>query len=157
MHLGIAMRAKVYVTSRSQDKIGWAIEQGAIAGLDSEGEFGAEMAAVGGADVVIDNVGAATMRQSMRAAKKGGRIAICGSTAGPKMELTLPTLFFRQLELIGSSMANHAQFARAATWVTTAGAKAPVSKVFDFADLPAALEYLDGGEQVGKVVIRHPE
>jgi hypothetical protein len=32
-----------------------------------------------------------------------------------------------------------------------------VSKVFDFADLPAALEYLDGGEQVGKVVIRHPE
>jgi NADPH:quinone reductase-like Zn-dependent oxidoreductase len=157
MHLGIAMRAKVYVTSRSQDKIGWAIEQGAIAGLDSEGEFGAEMAAVGGADVVIDNVGAATMRQSMRAAKKGGRIAICGSTAGPKMELTLPTLFFRQLELIGSSMANHAQFARAVTWVTTAGAKAPVSKVFDFADLPAALEYLDGGEQVGKVVIRHPE
>ena len=26
MHLGIAMRAKVYVTSRSQDKIDWAIE-----------------------------------------------------------------------------------------------------------------------------------
>ena len=72
------------------------------------------------------------------------------------MELTLPILFFRQLELIGSSMANHAQFARAVTWVTTAGAKTPVGKVFDFADLPAALEYLDSGGQVGKVVIRHP-
>jgi NADPH:quinone reductase-like Zn-dependent oxidoreductase len=43
------------------------------------------------------------------------------------------------------------------TWVTTAGAKTPVGKVFEFADLPAALEYLDGGGQVGKVVIRHPE
>jgi NADPH:quinone reductase-like Zn-dependent oxidoreductase len=155
--LGIAMRAKVYVTSRSQDKIDWAIEQGAVGGFDSAGEFGAEMASLGGADVVIENVGPATMRQSMRAAKKGGRIVICGSTSGPKMELTLPALFFRQLELIGSSMANHGQFARATTWVGPSGIKAPVSKVFDFDDLPAALEYLENAEQVGKVVLRHPE
>jgi NADPH:quinone reductase-like Zn-dependent oxidoreductase len=155
--LGIAMRAKVYVTSRSREKIDWAVEQGAIGGFDSTGEFGAEMAALGGADVVIENVGPATIRQSMRAATKGGRIAICGSTSGPKMELTLPTLFFRQLELIGSSMANHAQFARATTWMGWDGATAPVSKVFEFEDLPAALEYLEGGEQVGKVVLHHPE
>jgi NADPH:quinone reductase-like Zn-dependent oxidoreductase len=155
--LGIAMRAKVYVTSRSREEIDWAVEQGAIGGFDSTGEFGAEMAALGGADVVIENVGPATIRQSMRAAKKGGRIAICGSTSGPKMELTLPTLFFRQLELIGSSMANHAQFARATTWMGWDGATAPVSKVFEFEDLPAALEYLEGGEQVGKVVLHHPE
>jgi D-arabinose 1-dehydrogenase-like Zn-dependent alcohol dehydrogenase len=155
--LGIAMRASVYVTSRSPEKIDWAVEQGAAGGFDSAGEFGAEMAAIGGADVVIENVGPATIRQSMRAAKKGGRIAICGSTSGAKMELTLPALFFRQLELIGSSMANHGQFARATTWVGTIGTKAPVSKVFDFEDLPAALEYLESGEQVGKVVLRHPE
>jgi NADPH:quinone reductase-like Zn-dependent oxidoreductase len=155
--LGVAMRASVYVTSRSQEKIDWAIEQGATGGFDSAGEFGAEMAAIGGADVVIENVGPATIRQSMRAAKKGGRIAICGSTSGAKMELTLPALFFRQLELIGSSMANHGQFARATTWVGTIGTKAPVSRVFDFEDLPAALEYLESGEQVGKVVLRHPE
>ncbi|HSJ84420.1 MAG TPA: alcohol dehydrogenase catalytic domain-containing protein [Acidimicrobiia bacterium] len=157
LHLGLAMRAKVYVTSRSKDKIDWAVAEGAVAGFDSEADFGAEMTAAGGADVVIDNVGPATMRQSMRAAKKGGRIAICGATSGAKLELTLPTLFFRQLHLVGSSMANHAQFARAATWVTTGGAKAQVSEVFDFADLPKALELLDAGEQTGKVVIRHPE
>ena len=45
---------------------------------------------------------------------------------------------------------------RATTWVGTMGANAPVSKVFDFDDLPAALEYLERGEQVGKVVLRHP-
>jgi NADPH:quinone reductase-like Zn-dependent oxidoreductase len=53
-------------------------------------------------------------------------------------------------------MANHGQFARATTWIGTMGAKAPVSKVFDFDDLPKALEYLESGEQVGKVVLRHP-
>jgi len=157
LHLGLAWRANVYVTSRSQEKIDRAVEHGASGGFNSESDFGKEMTALGGADVVVDNVGPATMRQSMRAAKKGGRVMICGSTSGPKLELTVPYLFFRQLELIGSSMATHAQFARAATWVTTGGAHAPVSKVFDFNDLPAALEYLEAGEQLGKVVLRHPE
>ena len=86
----------------------------------------------------------------MRAAKRGGRIAICGSTSGPKMELTIPHLFFRQLELIGSSMGTHGQFARAAEWIGSARAKAPVGKVFDFEELPEALAYLDSGEQTGQ-------
>jgi NADPH:quinone reductase-like Zn-dependent oxidoreductase len=155
MHLAIAMRARVFVTSRSEEKIRWAVERGAIAGFDSATEFSSEMSEAGGADVVVDNVGAATMRQSMRAARPGGRIVICGATSGPKLELTVPHLFFRQLEMIGSSMANHAQFARATTWVSTGGAESPVSKVFNFDDLPDALRYLERGEQTGKVVIDH--
>ncbi len=154
MELALAMRARVFVTSRSEDKIEWAISEGAEAGFDSASDFGSQMTALGGADVVVDNVGAATMRQSMRAAKKGGRIAICGATSGPKLELTVPHLFFRQLEMIGSSMANHAQFARATTWVSTGGASSPVSRVFDFDDVPEALAYLESGAQVGKVVIK---
>ena len=89
LHLALAMEATVYVTSRSPEKIAWAVEQGAAGGFASDGEFGAEMAGLGGADIVIENVGPATMRQSMRGAKRGGRIAICGSTSGPKMELTI--------------------------------------------------------------------
>ena len=95
------------------------------------------------------------MKQSMRAAKRGGRIAICGSTSGATFELSIPTLFFRQLELVGSSMGNHAQFARALNWIRLGRAKAPVSKVFDFSDLPSALRFLEGGEQVGNVALRH--
>lgn len=155
MELALAMRARVFVTSRSQDKIEWAIGEGAEAGFDSAGEFGKQLTELGGADIVVDNVGAATMRQSMRAAKKGGRIVICGATSGPKLELTMPHLFFRQLELIGSSMANHAQFARATTWVSTGGARSPVSAVFEFDDLPEALRYLESGDQTGKVVIKN--
>lgn len=155
MQLGLAWRARVYVTSRSPEKIEWALSQGALAGFDSSGEFGKEMQGEGGADVVVDNVGPATLPQSMRASKPGGRIAICGSTSGAKLELTLPHLFYRQLELIGSSMATHAQFARAVAWLTTGGAKSPVDRVFDFEELPAALQHLDSGEQTGKVVLRH--
>lgn len=153
MSLAKAFGADVYVTSRSQDKIDWAVENGALAGFDSTGEFGKEMAALGGADLVIDNVGTATLKQSMRAAKTGGRIAICGGTSGAKFELSLPILFFRHLELAGSSMGTHAQFARALNWIRLGEASSPVAKVFPFAELPDALRYLDSGEQLGKVVV----
>ena len=155
MSLAQALGAEVYVTSRSKEKIDWAVEHGAIAGFDSNGEFGAEMRAVGGADLVVDNVGPDTLRQSMRAAKPGGRIAICGATSGPKFELSLPSLWYRQLELIGSSMGNHAQFARALNWIRLGKASSPVSKVFDFSELPEALRYLDSGEQIGQVALQH--
>lgn len=153
MSLAKALGGRVYVTSRSKEKIDWALENGAEAGFESSGEFGKEMMRHGGADLVIDNVGQATLGQSMRAAKPGGRIAICGSTSGAKYELTIPALFFRQLELIGSSMGNHAQFARALNWIRLGKAQSPVSEVFDFEDLPEALRLLDSGEQLGKVVV----
>jgi len=155
MSLARAFNADVYVTSRSPDKIDWAVSQGALGGFDSNDEFGKEMSALGGADLVIESVGPATLKQSMRAASPGGRIAICGGTSGAKFELSLPALFFKQLELIGSSMGNHSQFARALNWIRLGKASSPVAKVFAFDDLPQALRYLDSGEQTGKVVIRH--
>jgi NADPH:quinone reductase-like Zn-dependent oxidoreductase len=155
MSLAQAFGAKVYVTSRSQDKIEWAVSNGALGGFDSNDEFGREMTALGGADVVIESVGPATLKQSMRATRPGGRVAICGGTSGAKFELNLPTLFFRHLELIGSSMGNHSQFARALNWIRLGKASSPVAKVFAFDELPDALRYLDSGEQIGKVVIQH--
>jgi zinc-binding alcohol dehydrogenase/oxidoreductase len=153
MSLALAFDAEVYVTSRSQKKIDWAVEQGATGGFLSDGEFGKEMAALGGANVVIENVGPATLGQSLKAAVRGGRIAICGGTSGAKYELSLPYLFFKQLEIIGSSMGTHAQFARATHYVGSGEATAFVDRTFPFAELPEAMAYLDSGEQVGKIAI----
>lgn len=153
-HLAKGMGATVYVTSRSPEKIEKAIAAGAAGGFDSAGEFGKEMAELGGADIVIENVGPATLKQSMRAAKKGGRIAICGATSGPKVELTLPVVWFRQLELIGSSMGSHAQFQRALYRISQGQARSPVDRMFDFGDLPEALRYLESADQMGKVGLR---
>jgi NADPH:quinone reductase-like Zn-dependent oxidoreductase len=153
MSLAMGFGADVYVTSRSQEKIDWAVEQGAVAGFLSDSEFGKEMTATGGADIVIENVGPATFRQSTRAAVPGGKVMVCGGTSGSKVELSLPFLFFKQLEIIGSSMGNHAQFARATQYVSSGQAKGFVDRVFDFDDLPTAMAYLDSGEQIGKVAI----
>src|SRR5690606_36376003 len=111
------------------------------------------VAEMGGADVVIDNVGPATWRQSLRSLKKGGRMAICGATSGPKVELTLPVLWFKELELIGSTMASHAQFSRALQMVSSGDVEAPVDSVYEFDRLTDALRRLESGEQMGKVVV----
>lgn len=155
MSLAQALGAGVYVTSRSPDKIEWAMAHGALGGFDSADEFGKQMKALGGADLVIDNVGPATLKQSMRAARPGGRVAVCGGTSGAKFELLLPVLFFNHLELIGSTMGNHAQFARALNWIRLGKANSPVSRVYSFDELPDALRFLDSGGQIGKVVIDH--
>jgi NADPH:quinone reductase-like Zn-dependent oxidoreductase len=153
MSLALAFGAEVYVTSRSKDKINWAVEQGATGGFLSDGEFGKEMAALGGADVIIENVGPATLGQSMKAAVRGARIAICGGTSGARFELSLPYLFFKQLEIVGSSMGTHAQFARATHYIGSGQATTYIDRTFDFAELPEAMAYLDSGEQIGKIAI----
>lgn len=150
-HLAKGMGANVYVTSRSPKKIEKAVAAGAAGGFDSAGEFGKEMAGHGGADVVIENVGPDTFKQSMRAAKMGGRIAVCGATSGPKLDLTLPVVWFRQLEIIGSSMGSHAQLQRALYRISQGQAESPVDQLFGFEELPQALRHLATGEQMGKI------
>lgn len=151
-----ALGARVWVTSRSPEKITWATESGAEGGFDSSADFSKEAKEVtnGGVDIVIENVGPATWNQSIRSMRKGGRMAVCGGTTGSKVELSLPALFFKQLEIIGSSMATHSQFARALHMVESGDVVVPIDSVHDFEDVPAAIERLDSGEHMGKVAIR---
>ena len=107
------------------------------------------------ADVVFENVGAATWNNSIRALKPGGRLVTCGGTAGSNVEISLPRLFFKQHEIIGSTMGSYAEFdevletrGRRRTGRRRPGVRRPER-------LPEALERLEAGDQTGKIVIRH--
>ena len=154
--LGVEMGATVYVTSRSPEKIARAIEMGAAGGFDSAGEFSKEIkAAAGGAQVVLENVGPATWDQSMRSLTAGGRLVTCGSTSGPRVQITVPALFFKHHEIIGSTMFDHADFEAVTEMVASGRIPVLVDQVFAFTDLPAALARLESGDQLGKIVIAH--
>src|SRR3954462_2133243 len=100
------MGARVEATSRSESKRAQALAMGAAAAHDSAAPKWPVKA-----DVVVESVGPATWDQSMRALKPGGRLVVCGGTSGPKVELTLPRLFFGQFEILGSSMGSYQEFA----------------------------------------------
>ncbi len=125
------MGADVVATSRSEAKREQALAMGAVAAYDS-----AEPKWPVQADVVVESVGPATWEQSVRALKPGGRLVVCGGTSGPKVELNLPRLFFKQFEIIGSSMGSYQEFAEV-TRLVEQGLAIQVDGVHDLDRLPA--------------------
>ena len=129
------------------------MELGAEAAFDST-DFSKPVrdATGGGVDVVFEHVGTATLSESMGSAVLGGRIVTCGSTSGVKAEITMPRLFWGQLDLLGSTMGNASEF-EAVLDAIDHGLRPVVDRVYPLAEVQAALARLDAAEQFGKVVL----
>ncbi len=148
--------ARVFATSRSEAKRRRALELGAEAAFDSAGFSKEVRAATGdGVDVVFEHVGPATLDESMRSLAMGGRIVTCGSTSGVKAEITMPRLFFRHADLLGSTMGNAGEF-ESVLEAIDAGMRPVVDSVYPLDEVQAALKRLDAAEQFGKVVLAVP-
>jgi len=143
------MGCTVIATSRSEAKRAEALTMGATAVHDSAASrWPVE------ADVVIESVGPATWEQSVRSLKPGGRLVVCGGTSGPKVELNLPRLFFKQIEIIGSTMGSYQEFDQVSALVAQ-GLDIRIDTTYPIADYAQALARLEEGEQLGKIVLTH--
>ena len=146
--LARALGTRVVATSRDAAKRERATALGADEVLDSDDERWDVTA-----DVVLESVGPATWDKSVRSLAPGGRLVVCGGTSGTSVELQLPRLFFKQHEVIGSTMGSYEEWAQV-TDLVAGGLPIVVDEVFDLADYPAALERLERGDQLGKLVLR---
>ena len=149
--------ARVYVVAGNEEKASLARELGADAVLDrSQVEWGREIYRLTrkqGVDVVVDNVGKATINTSMMAVKRGGRIVIVGNTSGPKAEIDIRFIFGKQISLIGSTMGTHQDF-RDLTALLWAGKLKPViDRIMPLSQGREAYEILERGGQFGKIVL----
>lgn len=145
-HLG----ARVFVTSRDATKRERAIELGA------EGAFPSDEAYPITSDVVVDSIGPATWDFAFRTLRHGGRMCVCGGTSGPKVELNLPRLFFKQIDIIGASCGSQTEFQHV-TDLLSDGLPVVVDEILPLSEYPRALERLRTAEQLGKIVLEHPE
>ncbi|MBJ7601945.1 MAG: zinc-binding dehydrogenase [Candidatus Dormibacteraeota bacterium] len=152
MVIGRQLGARVLATSRSPAKRAKAEALGAEATFESAGFAKSVRQFCGGVDVVFEHVGPATIDESMKSLRKGGRLVFCGATSGPKAELNLPRIFFNHLDLLGSTMGNAAEFEQVLSALDQ-GMRPLVDSSFPLAQVSDALRYLDGGEQFGKVVL----
>jgi NADPH:quinone reductase-like Zn-dependent oxidoreductase len=106
-----------------------------------------------GVDVVVDNVGAATLPDSLRAVKRGGRVVIVGNTSGPKTELDIRFLFGKQISLIGSTMGGHHDYRTVMNLIFTQKLTPVIHTVMPLTEGVEAMALLERGEQFGKVVL----
>ena len=106
-----------------------------------------------GVDVVVENVGQATWKQSLRSLARGGRLVTYGATTGPDGATDLRVLFWRQLEIIGSTMASRGEFEEMLR-VALRGELVPViDSVVPLDRLAEAQARLEAGDHFGKIIV----
>ena len=150
--------ARVIVTSSSDAKLERARALGADIGINyrTHPEWARqvfEASGKRGVDVVIENVGAATWKDSIRSLKSGGRLVTCGSTTGPIGETLIPLVFWKQVHIIGSTMANRKEFQDVMGLFFAGRLKAIIDEVVPLKDGAAAQQRLAEGKQFGKIVL----
>ncbi len=122
-----------------------------------------DYAAVGGRggardfDVVVETVGVQTWEGSLRALKWGGRLVICGTTsgatAGVDAKVNLRALFFKQLDLLGSTMGTSADMVAAWSEVLAGRIRPVVHAILPLSRLAEGHAMLENREAFGKIVI----
>ena len=154
-----ALGLKTIVTSGSDDKLARAVEWGAdVAVNHAKADVPAAVreATGKGVDIVVETVGEATWSRSLAAVRSGGRVVVCGATSGPNPPAQLHRFWWKQLTVMGSTMGTRDDFLGAYELVRTGRVGVHVDRVFPLAEIRAAHERLEAGEQLGKIVLVMP-
>jgi NADPH:quinone reductase-like Zn-dependent oxidoreductase len=106
-----------------------------------------------GVDVVVDNVGAATMMASLRAVRRGGRILTVGNTSGPTFEIDNRYIFGKQISILGSTMGTLSDFATVMKLVFAGKIKIPVDSQFPLSEVRQAHQKMESGDYFGKILL----
>ncbi|MFJ1794992.1 NAD(P)H-quinone oxidoreductase [Kitasatospora griseola] len=164
IQLAKAVGARVAVTAGSPEKLARCAELGADVLIDyRRQDFVAEVAALGGADVILDIMGAKYLQQNVDALAVNGRLVVIGMQGGVKAELNLATLLAKRAAVIATNLRGRPLAEKAAivaavrehVWpLVEAGVVRPVvDRVLSIADAAEAHRVVEAGAQVGKVVL----
>jgi NADPH:quinone reductase-like Zn-dependent oxidoreductase len=157
LQVAVLLGARAIVTSRSDEKLAIAAEQGAATMINhATADVPAivrELTGGRGADVVVDSVGEETWRRSQRALRRGGRFVTCGATTGPDISLDMRRLFWHQWSLLGSTLGNRREYAEIVRLAHQGKLWPVIDRSVPLSESRSALERLHRGEQTGKLVI----
>ena len=149
--------ARVWVTSSSEAKLERARALGADEAINHTKTDVAKLirdrTGKRGVDVVVDDVGVATWKQSLASLGRRGRLVTCGATTGPLVETDVRRLFWNQWSILGSTMGNDAEYDAIVNELRAGRLYPPVDKVYPLERSREAFERLEKAEQFGKVVI----
>lgn len=151
--------AEVIVTSSSDDKLARARALGADATINyrTQPEWGRrarEIAGAEGVDHIVEVGGENTLAQSLRAIRPGGTISMIGVLSGGRMNASLGLVVTRHVRLQGITVGSRDDFLAMSAAIARHRLQPVVDRVFSFAELHAALEYLSSGQHFGKICVR---
>lgn len=106
-----------------------------------------------GVDVVVDNVGRASLHDSIRACRIGGRILIVGGTSGYRLDLNIAQIFSRQIALIGSAMGPHQDYMTVMNQVFAGRIRPVIGARLPLSEARQAQTLLESNAVFGKVLL----
>jgi NADPH:quinone reductase-like Zn-dependent oxidoreductase len=137
---------RVWVTSRDEAKREKALGLGAHAAFESGARLPERV------DAVMETIGEATWKHSLRALRPGGTIVVCGSTSGQAPSAELQRVFFLQLNIVGSTMGTREELSQLARLCETAGIRPEIDRVLPLTDARDGFAALAAGDVFGKIV-----
>ena len=156
--LATGLGARVFVTSGSDEKIEKAKELGAEGGVNynSEGWSRELKSVTGGVDLSVDHVGGEAFDAMVSLAKPGSRIVTFGATAGPKVTVVMPRIFLKHLTVLGTAMGTNEEFGAMLDLYAEHGLRPTINETFALEEAATAMEYMEEGTGIGKIVLDVP-
>ncbi len=168
VQVGRALGCRVAVTAGSAHKLDLCAELGAEVTINYRDEdFVERVKAEGGADVILDIMGAAYLDRNIDALAPDGRIVIIGMQGGVKAELNIGKLLGKRAGVIATALRARPVSGRgskgevvsevvANVWpmIESGQVRPIIGAEYPVAEAGAAHELLQSGEVSGKVLLR---
>ncbi len=149
--------ARVFATASTDEKLEKCRKLGADVLINyKEKPFDAEIRRLTekrGVDVVVDYVGKDTWQQSLRSLRRGGRLVTCGATTGFDPTEDLRHIFYRQVEILGSTMGSMAEFAEVTRCVFRGQLKPVIDRVLPLSEAAEAHRLVEARAPFGKIIL----
>jgi putative PIG3 family NAD(P)H quinone oxidoreductase len=157
--------ARVFVTAGSAEKCAACEKLGADRAINYKTEdFEAILREAGGADVILDMVGAPYLAKNINAAKPLARIVSIAQLEGATAEINLMLIMLKRLTLTGSTLrsravAEKARIAREVErhvwpWIEAGKFKPVIDTVFPLGEAETAMQRLASSAHIGKLVLK---
>jgi NADPH:quinone reductase-like Zn-dependent oxidoreductase len=107
----------------------------------------------GGVDVVINFTGGDTWHPSLRCLKRGGKLLVCGATAGYDPKEDLRYIWSFELSVIGSNSFYDDDLQALMKLIAEGGMRPVIDKVLPLEEAREGLRLIQDREVIGKVVV----
>lgn len=159
LQFAAAAKARVLVTSSSDDKLARMRERGARDGINyrTYPKWSEQVMALTdghGADLVVDVGGKETLEQSVKSLSYGGMLSIVGGLSGYDGTISSLGLLNKTASARGVYVGSRADYLRMSTFIVQHRIHPVIDKVFAFDQYEAALQHLRNGNPVGRVVLK---
>lgn len=154
LQFALAIGARVYVTSGSDDKLEKALQLGASGAVNYKNENWDKilLEQCNGFDVILDSAGGSGFALLPKLCNPGAKIITYGGTLGKIPDLSPQPIFWKQLSILGSTMATNEEFHKMIHFVNEYQIVPIIDAVYNLKDAPTAFEKMNKGQQFGKIV-----